>query len=118
MHPPRPAHLEELEFDGNDISFFDDLEALPRIWQTQNQENVGQLLIDFFRYFTKDFMYNQDVVSIRSEKGTLSKEMKGWFTDVSLRVSAGAGCPGADRVPHLRSTTIPMSSFGTSTSYV
>ena len=91
MHPPRPAHLEELEFDGNDISFFDDLEALPRIWQTQNQENVGQLLIDFFRYFTKDFMYNQDVVSIRSEKGTLSKEMKGWFTDVSLRVSAEIG---------------------------
>jgi DNA polymerase sigma len=80
---PRALPLEELEYEGHDISFYDDLEALPRVWQTNNQENVGQLLVEFFRYFSKDFMYNSDVVSIRSATGIVGKDIKGWFTDVS-----------------------------------
>lgn len=81
---PRALPLEELEYEGHDISFYDDLEALPRVWQTSNQENVGQLLVEFFRYFSKDFMYNSDVVSIRSATGIVGKDVKGWFTDVSI----------------------------------
>lgn len=83
LPPLRPVPLEELEFEGHDISFFDDLEALPRVWQTANNDNVGELLIDFFRYFSKDFGYNSTVISIRSETGWLSKESKGWLQDVS-----------------------------------
>lgn len=75
--------LDELEYEGNDIAFFDDLDALPRVWHCANTENVGDLLIEFFRYFAKDFTYNHSVISIRSEIGCLTKESKGWQQDVS-----------------------------------
>jgi DNA polymerase sigma len=38
-------------------------------------------LIDFFRYFSHDFQYNNTVISIRA--GHLTKESKGWMNDVS-----------------------------------
>lgn len=86
LPPLRPIPLEELEFDGHDISFFDDLDSLPLVWQTSNMDNVGELLIDFFRYFSKDFQYNSAVIAIRSELGVVTKDSKGWHTDVSLGV--------------------------------
>ncbi|GAA6058152.1 hypothetical protein JCM3770_001951 [Rhodotorula araucariae] len=75
------SSLEELTYDGHDISFFDDIDALPSLFQTQNTDSAGELLIDFFRYWSKDFNYVHQVVSIRSEKGTLPKVQKGWHTD-------------------------------------
>ncbi|BGP43292.1 hypothetical protein JCM10449v2_007323 [Rhodotorula kratochvilovae] len=78
---PNASALEELTYDGHDISFFDDVEALPSVFQTQNTDSAGELLIDFFRYWSKDFNYVHQVVSIRSEKGTLPKVQKGWHTD-------------------------------------
>lgn len=78
--PDGPA-VEETIFEGHDISFFDDLEALPSLFQTTNHETSGELLIDFFRYFSKDFNYAHSVVSIRSDKGVLPKVQKGWHTD-------------------------------------
>lgn len=41
-------------------------------------------LIDFFRYYSRDFSYNTGVASIRA--GLLKKESKGWQNDVSLPV--------------------------------
>lgn len=38
-------------------------------------------LIDFFRYFSHEFQYNNTVISIRA--GHLTKESKGWMNDVS-----------------------------------
>ncbi|KAK4048449.1 hypothetical protein OIV83_004795 [Microbotryomycetes sp. JL201] len=73
--------LQELELDGNDVTFFDDLDTLPQVWQCTNYDNVGDLLIEFFRYFSKDFTYNLSVISIRSEAGCLTKESKGWLHD-------------------------------------
>ncbi|KAG0654967.1 hypothetical protein C6P46_001306 [Rhodotorula mucilaginosa] len=78
--PDGPA-VEETIFEGHDISFFDDLDALPSLFQTTNPESSGELLIDFFRYFSKDFNYAHSVVSIRSDKGVLPKVQKGWHTD-------------------------------------
>ncbi|KAK4052284.1 hypothetical protein OIO90_004365 [Microbotryomycetes sp. JL221] len=77
----RSVPLEELEVDGNDITFFDDLDNLSTVWQCSNNDNVGDLLIEFFRYFAKDFTYAQSVISIRSECGLLTKESKGWMHD-------------------------------------
>jgi DNA polymerase sigma len=37
-------------------------------------------LIDFFRYYSRDFSYNTGVASIRA--GLLKKESKGWQNDV------------------------------------
>jgi hypothetical protein len=75
--------LSDIECQGCDIYFFDDLQALPRIWQSANLDNVGELLIDFFRYYAKDFNYTSTVVSLRSEHGLLWKDTKGWESDVS-----------------------------------
>lgn len=38
-------------------------------------------LIDFFRYYSRDFAYNTGVASIRS--GLLKKDSKGWQNDLS-----------------------------------
>lgn len=38
-------------------------------------------LIDFFRFFSHDFQFNNSVMSLRA--GTLTKESKGWVNDVS-----------------------------------
>ena len=42
-------------------------------------------LIDFFKYFSREFSYGLGVASIRA--GLLKKETKGWSTDVSLGVT-------------------------------
>ena len=42
-------------------------------------------LIDFFKYFSREFSYGLGVASIRA--GLLKKESKGWSTDVSLCVT-------------------------------
>lgn len=39
-------------------------------------------LIDFFKYYSRDFAYNTGVASIRA--GLLTKESKGWDNDVCI----------------------------------
>lgn len=79
--------LEDLTYEGHDISFFDDLESLSNVFQAQNVESTGELLIDFFKYFANSFDYTKSVISIRSERGTLGKEEKGWNSDVRRSLS-------------------------------
>lgn len=43
---------------------------------------LSSSLIDFFRYYARDFSYNTGVASIRA--GLLKKESKGWQNDVSI----------------------------------
>jgi len=83
--------------DSRDIYFFDDLELLPRYWQSSNRDNVGELLIAFFHYYHKEFRYTFDVVSIRSEGGILSKTQKGWMNDQPMdgEITTGA-TPGKE----------------------
>ncbi|GAA5903222.1 uncharacterized protein JCM6883_002733 [Sporobolomyces salmoneus] len=82
---PTTVPLEDLTYEGHDISFFDDLNNLPTVWQAQNVESTtGELLIDFFKYFANSFDYAKSVISIRSEKGTLGKEEKGWNSDIEF----------------------------------
>lgn len=69
---------------SRDIYFFDDLELLPRYWQSANRDSVGELLIGFFHYYHKEFRYTFDVVSIRVEGGILNKSVKGWASDVGI----------------------------------
>lgn len=76
-------HIDSIDYEGHDISFFDDLEALKAVWSSENTDNVGELLIDFFRFFAKEFSYSNQVISIRSDTGLISKESKGWTNEVS-----------------------------------
>jgi DNA polymerase sigma len=86
------------------IRFFDDIDLLRQRWHSENNETVAELwvncvgvvgrilncfcrLIDFFRYYSRDFSYNTGVASIRS--GLLKKDSKGWQNDVCLSVLQG-----------------------------
>lgn len=82
LQPPSSQPIEKAEFEGRDIYFFDDLGVLLQNWQCTNRDSVGELLIGFFHHYQKEFRYNFDVVSIRTEGGILSKMSKGWHTDV------------------------------------
>ncbi|KAJ4481115.1 hypothetical protein J3R30DRAFT_3865712 [Lentinula aciculospora] len=82
MPPLRPIPKEETHMGGYNTWFFDDIDLLRQRWHSENTETVAELLIDFFRYFARDFAYNGGVASIRA--GLLKKESKGWQSnDVS-----------------------------------
>lgn len=81
MPPLRPITKEETHLNGFNIWFFDDIDLLRQRWVSENPDSVAELLIDFFRYYARDFQYNTGVASIRS--GLLKKEAKGWQNDYS-----------------------------------
>ncbi|EJD04947.1 PAP/OAS1 substrate-binding domain-containing protein, partial [Fomitiporia mediterranea MF3/22] len=85
--PLHPIPAEEHHLAGRNIWFFDDIELLRQRWKSQNSESVAELLIDFFRYYAKDFTYNSGVASIRA--GLLKKESKGWQGDNDPRFKDG-----------------------------
>ncbi|KAH6904438.1 hypothetical protein BKA70DRAFT_1193148 [Coprinopsis sp. MPI-PUGE-AT-0042] len=79
MPPLRPISQEETHLNGHNIWFFDDIELLRQRWRSENTESVAELLVDFFRYYARDFTYSTGVASIRA--GLLKKEVKGWQPD-------------------------------------
>ncbi|KAG8215302.1 hypothetical protein J3R82DRAFT_8891 [Butyriboletus roseoflavus] len=81
MPPLRPISQEDTHIGGYNTWFFDDIELLCQRWQSSNTESVAELLIEFFRYYSRDFSYNTGVASIRA--GLLKKESKGWQNDLS-----------------------------------
>ncbi|KAG6901731.1 hypothetical protein C0995_008619 [Termitomyces sp. Mi166 len=81
MPPLRPISTEDTHINGYNTWFFDDIELLRQRWHSDNTETVAELLIDFFRYYSRDFLYNTGVASIRA--GLLKKESKGWQNDLS-----------------------------------
>ncbi|KAF9221687.1 hypothetical protein BS17DRAFT_237453 [Gyrodon lividus] len=81
MPPLRPISQEDTHIGGYNTWFFDDIELLCQRWQSSNIESVAELLIDFFRYYSRDFSYNTGVASIRA--GLIKKESKGWQNDLS-----------------------------------
>ncbi|GAA97964.1 uncharacterized protein L969DRAFT_92111 [Mixia osmundae IAM 14324] len=82
LPPPRAIPVEELEIDGHDIYFYDDLDSLDAVWSGTSKESVGELLVAFFRYYSQEFRYAWDVISPRTEGGILTKESKGWQADL------------------------------------
>ncbi|KAG1744657.1 uncharacterized protein EDB91DRAFT_1246772 [Suillus paluster] len=83
MPPLRPISQEDTHIGGHNTWFFDDIELLRQRWQSSNTDSVADLLIDFFRYYSRDFTYNTGVASIRA--GLLKKESKGWQNEASSR---------------------------------
>ncbi|KII83640.1 hypothetical protein PLICRDRAFT_127301 [Plicaturopsis crispa FD-325 SS-3] len=81
MPPLRPISKEDTHVGGHNTWFFDDIELLRQRWGSSNMETVAELLIDFFRYYARDFSYNTGVASIRA--GLLKKESKGWQNDLT-----------------------------------
>lgn len=71
-------------FEGYDVRFIKDeamLEARAQAGQmTPNGEGLGSLLRGFFRYYTdgRGFHWVNDVISIRTQGGLLTKKSKDW----------------------------------------
>ncbi|KDR78363.1 hypothetical protein GALMADRAFT_138461 [Galerina marginata CBS 339.88] len=81
MPPLRPISKEDTHLNGHNIWFFDDIDLLRQRWHSENLDTVAELLIDFFRYYSRDFTYNTGVASIRA--GLLKKDSKGWQNELS-----------------------------------
>ncbi|WFD41967.1 RNA uridylyltransferase [Malassezia psittaci] len=78
MPSGRVLRPEETLLDGCNVYFYDDIEILRKEWQSPNSESIGELLLDFFRYFSRDYNYAKDAVSLHTEAGLVSKESRGW----------------------------------------
>ncbi|KIM41756.1 hypothetical protein M413DRAFT_27339 [Hebeloma cylindrosporum] len=81
MPPLRPISKEDTHLNGHNIWFFDDIDLLRQRWHSENVDTVAELLIDFFRYYSRDFLYNTGVASIRA--GLIKKDSKGWQNELS-----------------------------------
>ncbi|KAK6501118.1 hypothetical protein TWF481_008966 [Arthrobotrys musiformis] len=80
--PPEPDTPEsELMQDGFNIWYYKDIariasgELLPG---GKNEMGLGQLIYEFFQYFTTNFNFVSEVVTIRSRGGVMYKQHKGW----------------------------------------
>ncbi|KAH9916204.1 uncharacterized protein B0H18DRAFT_1038791 [Fomitopsis serialis] len=79
MPPLRPISKEETHLNGHNIWFFDDIELLRQRWKSSNTDSVAELLIDFFKFYSREFQYTHGVASIRA--GLLTKDSKGWESE-------------------------------------
>jgi len=70
------ARLEDLECEGCNIYFSPDGNG----WKSLNTQRLGELLKGFFNYFAFEWHWKNDVISVRSPNGILTKESKGWTT--------------------------------------
>jgi terminal uridylyltransferase len=59
--------------------FHRDLSILSSVWPEfgRNEQSVGELWLGFLRYYTENFDWNNNVVSIRSN-GELTRKAKNW----------------------------------------
>jgi terminal uridylyltransferase len=78
--------------DGWDVRFWRNEQEIRSAAQhcqlTQNHESIGSLLAGFFHYYSSQgggvtFRWMQEVLSLRSQGGLLTKEEKGWVRAVT-----------------------------------
>ncbi|CAF2869190.1 unnamed protein product [Rotaria sp. Silwood2] len=60
------------------VYFYEDLLTLNNLWKNENKLSVGELWIEFLRFYTEEFNYDERVVTIRQIEPLLKYE-KGWF---------------------------------------
>ena len=96
-HPPDPNLTPEqveqtITCKGRDIRFWRDEAGIQRLARenalNQNGDTIGQLLRGFFEYYAQSnqmstvncrgFDWGRDVLSLRTHRGLLSKQEKGW----------------------------------------
>ncbi|CAF1021216.1 unnamed protein product [Adineta ricciae] len=60
------------------VYFYEDLTKIKNLWKNENTLTTGALWIEFLRYYTEQFNYEEHVVTIRQLE-PLFKHEKGWF---------------------------------------
>lgn len=87
-----PPGATRSEFDGWVIDFWRNEEEITKALQdgqmSSNGEPLGSLLLGFFQYYSSQggqpqFHWMQEVLSLRSPGGLLSKEEKGWVKAIT-----------------------------------
>ncbi|EPS38088.1 hypothetical protein H072_8180 [Dactylellina haptotyla CBS 200.50] len=79
--PPHDTPTSELMQEGYNIWYFKDIsrissgELLP---SGKNGMSLGQLIYEFFQYYTTNFNFVSEVVTIRTPGGVMYKQEKGW----------------------------------------
>ncbi|UJR23877.1 hypothetical protein I4U23_026849 [Adineta vaga] len=80
IQPPVLPVLQELSDDPTkkDLMYKNCSKWNNNLWKNENHLSVGALWIEFLRFYTEQFNYDEHVVTIR-QKEPLSKHEKGWF---------------------------------------
>lgn len=71
--------------DGWQVRFFSDLDRIEQVWPgwKKNTQTVGQLLIDFFIFYTEQFNFDKDVITVR-QSSRLTKFEKNWTSIIAV----------------------------------
>ncbi|SMY21375.1 unnamed protein product [Zymoseptoria tritici ST99CH_1A5] len=92
-----PSSVTRTEVDGWTVDFWRNEEeiqnAVRKGQMSSNRDSLGSLLADFFQYYSSmgqgpQFRWTQQVLSLRTEHGILTKEAKGW---VKAQTEEGEG---------------------------
>jgi terminal uridylyltransferase len=82
-----PSSVTKTEVDGWTVDFWrneDEIKkAVSNGQMSSNRDSLGSLLAGFFQYYSSmgqgpQFRWTQQVLSLRTERGILTKEAKGW----------------------------------------
>ncbi|KAJ3033901.1 hypothetical protein HDV00_005670 [Rhizophlyctis rosea] len=85
--PPPERYVTTITGTYN-VYFFDKPDRLSEVWQTDNQESVGELLLAFFKDFGTELDFVYKVSSVRVG-GLLHKTEKNWSKDSVIGRSGG-----------------------------
>nr|POE94232.1 terminal uridylyltransferase cid1 [Quercus suber] len=87
-----PPGATRSEVDGWVVDFWQSedeiMSALQQGQMSRNNETIGSLLVGFFSYFSStgsgpQFHWMKDVLALRTSRGVISKEEKGWVKAVT-----------------------------------
>ncbi|UJR24938.1 hypothetical protein I4U23_006302 [Adineta vaga] len=75
--PTKPNEMYKKCAEWN-VYFYEDLLKIKQLWKNENTLSTGALWIEFLRFYTEQFNYEEHVVTIRQFE-PLFKHEKGWF---------------------------------------
>lgn len=87
-----PAGATATEVDGHKVDFWRNqdeiISAVRKGQMSSNKDSLGGLLAGFFQYYSSmgqgpQFRWTQQVLSLRTERGIMSKDAKGWVKAVT-----------------------------------
>ncbi|KAL6601815.1 hypothetical protein U3516DRAFT_471181, partial [Neocallimastix sp. 'constans'] len=78
--------IEYEYIDDFNVSFFENIDELHKYWNSKNNESLGELLVEFFKYYANDFPYITGVASIRVGN-IITKEEKKWTREHQFEIN-------------------------------
>lgn len=76
VHVAQPPVLPNLQRIPNDAP--SGAPDAPPPWTSQNTNSLGELFLDFFRYYARDMNYTKDALALETQGGLLAKDAQAW----------------------------------------